>query len=129
MGTLHNRRRDIDTDKRACPICNTTITGRADKLFCTVRCKTFYHQRLRSETKTVAKDIDKILHRNHSILLEIMGKWSRKKKISRLILENKNFNFNHITHFIVNSKGKTFYYVYDFAWMTFSDDEVLIVRK
>ena len=112
-----------------CPICKTIVRGRSDKKFCSIKCKSYYHRRLRQVTSDIAVDIDKIIHRNRSILLEIMGKTSKKKKVKRLILTQKKFSFKHITHYIVNSKGKTFHYVYDFAWMTFSDDEVLIVRK
>ena len=35
----------------------------------------------------------------------------------------------YITHYYKNSQGKTYNYVYDFAWMEFSDNEILIVRK
>ena len=115
--------------RRKCPICKTIVRGRSDKKFCSVKCKSFYHRRLRQVTSDIAVEIDKILHRNRSILLEIMGKTTKKKKVKRLVLSQKKFSFNHITHYIINSRGKTFHYVYDFAWMTFSDDEVLIVRK
>ncbi len=49
-------------------------------------------------------------------------------KVYRNILEKKKFRFKYHTHTHVNSKGKTFHYVYDYAWMEFSDDEILIVR-
>jgi len=122
-------RRDVIARRRKCPICKNPVLGRSDKKFCSVKCKTFYHQRLRQVTRSAAERIDKILHRNRSILLEIMGKRNVKLKVHRLVLEQKKFNFYHITHYSVNSSGKTYHYVYDFAWMSFSDDEVMIVRK
>jgi len=73
--------------------------------------------------------IDRILHRNRSILLEILGKNLIQKKVNRLVLEQKKFRFNYLTHFYINSEGKMYHWVYDFAWMSFSDDEVLIIRK
>lgn len=115
--------------RRKCPICKTIVRGRSDKKFCSVKCKSYYHRRLRQVTSDIAVDIDKILHRNRSILLEVLGKHSKSKKVPRIILEQRKFTFKYHTHSIVNSKGKTFHYVYDFAWMTFSDDEVLIIRK
>ena len=124
-----NERKAIISRRRKCPICKSPVIGRSDKRFCSISCKTDYNRRLRAATKTVTVDIDKILHRNRSILLEIMGKTVSKKKMPRIELEKRNFNFTYITHYIVNSQGKTFHYVYDFAWMSFSDDEVLIVRK
>ena len=78
-----------------CKICKSKIIGREDKVFCTVKCKNFYHVNLRKVTKSVVKPIDEILHRNRSILLEIMGKKKSQIKINRLILEKKKFNFKY----------------------------------
>ncbi|MEX2380665.1 MAG: hypothetical protein WD530_07965 [Vicingaceae bacterium] len=114
---------------RKCKICKKELKGRADKLFCSIECKNYYHVGLRKVTNKAAKIIDKTLHRNHSIILEILGKNSSQKKIKRTVLTNKKFNFKYHTHFNINSKGKTYYFLYDIAWMEFSDDEVLIVRK
>lgn len=112
-----------------CKICSKNIVGRADKKFCSVRCKNYYHINLRKVSNQAVADINKILHRNRSILLELLGKHKIQIKINRLIVEQKKFNFKYHTHFHINSHGKTFYYVYDLAWMEFSDDEILIVRK
>ncbi len=112
-----------------CKICNKLIVGRSDKLFCSVRCKNYYHINLRRVTSVAVKDINIILHRNRSILLEIMGKRKVQLKVSRMVLEKKKYRFKYHTHFHINSKGKAYYHVYDFAWMEFSDDEILIVRR
>ena len=114
---------------KKCKICSKHIVGRKDKLFCSIRCKNYYHINLRKVTNIAALKIDRILHRNRSILLEIMGKNTIQKKVNRIILEQKKFRFNYLTHFHINSKGKTYHWVYDFAWMSFSDDEIYIIRK
>lgn len=115
--------------KRLCKLCQHPFTGRSDKIFCSVKCKSIYHHTLRKVTKAAANNIDKILHRNRSILLEIMGKNKTQKKVNRLVLENKKFRFHYYTNSYVNNRGKRYHYVYDFAWMEFSDGEILIVRK
>lgn len=112
-----------------CKICEKNIKGRSDKIFCSVECKNYYHINLRRVTKNMAKELDVILHRNRSILLELLGKNTFQKKIKRVVLAKKKFNFKYITHFHINSKGKMYHHLYDFAWMEFSDDEVLIVRR
>ena len=103
--------------------------GRTDKIFCSIKCKSSYHRQLRAATKKITIGIDKILHRNRSILLEVMGKHKTQNKIPITVLEKKKFNFNYVTKYYVNSKGKTYNYVYDFSWMTFGDNEVLINRR
>jgi predicted nucleic acid-binding Zn ribbon protein len=112
-----------------CLICKKEITGRSDKKFCSVQCKNYYHTNLRRVTSVEVKEIDIILHRNRSILLEIMGKHKSHLKCLRIELEKRKFNFKYHTHTNSNSAGKVYHFVYDFAWMTFSDDEVLIIRR
>ena len=114
---------------RKCRLCKSTFTGRSDKKFCSVKCKTSYNHRLRSTNKPVTSHIDTILHRNRTILLEVLGKRKAQIKVPISVLEKKKFNFTYITKYYINSKGKMYHYVYDFSWMTFSDSEVLINRR
>jgi hypothetical protein len=72
--------------------------------------------------------IDKILPRNRSILLEIMGKNTSQKRIERQELDAKKFNWQYITHYHINSQNKMVHYLYDFSYIVFSDQEVLIKR-
>ncbi|UBM60054.1 hypothetical protein LAG90_05265 [Marinilongibacter aquaticus] len=114
---------------KKCKICKRNLHGRSDKLFCSVACKNYYHVNLRRATFDEAKSIDRFLHRNRSILLEIMGKNTVQKKVEREVLEKKKFRFNYLTHFYRNTQGKIMHYVYDFGWMQFSTDEILVVRR
>lgn len=115
--------------KHHCRLCKTSFYGRKDKLFCSIQCKNEYHTRLRRATNEATKSTDKILHRNRSILLEIMGKQLQKKEIRREELINRNFKFNYHTGSYRNANGKEYKIVYDFAWMEFSDGEILIKRR
>ena len=114
--------------KRTCRMCKQEIKGRSDKVFCSVKCKSDYAYSLRSVTEIATASIDKILHRNRSILLEIVGKNKVQMKVVRDLLDDKKFNFSYITHYHINYQGKTVSYVYDFSWMIFSDQEILIKR-
>ncbi len=115
--------------RRLCRLCKSPYSGRADKIFCSLKCKNEYHVRLRRATALVVRETDKILHRNRSILLEIMGKNKTQKKVNRLALEKKKFRFHYFTGTYQNSRGKLYHYVYDFSWMIFSDQEILIIRN
>lgn len=114
--------------ERLCRLCEKRIVGRTDKIFCSNTCKANYHIKLNKVTAEATERIDKILHRNRSILLEILGKNGTQKKVSKAILDNKNFHFDYITHYHVNAQNKTVHYVYDFSYLIFSDQEVLIKR-
>lgn len=114
---------------KKCKMCPKVIKGRSDKIFCSVACKSAYHFKLRAVNKIAVKEIDTILHRNRTILLELLGKNRKQIKVKRILLEKKKFNYKYQTHFYINSHNKTYHYVYDFAWMAFSTDEILIIRR
>jgi hypothetical protein len=114
---------------KKCKICKSVFSGRENKLFCCIKCKNVYHQSLRAVTKKTALSIDKHLHRNRSILLEIMGKTNTQMRVPKQLLNEKNFHFKYITHYHINAQGKTMHFCYDFGYMEFSDDSVLIVRN
>ncbi len=115
--------------RTTCKICKIILKGRSDKAFCSARCKSYYHKELRKVTHQATKATDNILHRNRSILLELMGKNSKQKKVNQSLLDKKKFNRQYMTGYFENAQGKRYHIVYDFAWMAFSNGEVLIVRR
>jgi len=104
------------------------ITGRTDKKFCSALCKSYYHKKLKAHTKSATDHIDKILHRNRSILQELLGKKLQSKNVARAVLDDKQFNFGYLTGYHINSQNKMINFVYDFSWMIFSDQHVLIKK-
>ena len=70
--------------KKNCKMCKNEFVGRSDKVFCGLNCKNEYNIKLRQVTRFSTKSIDNILHRNRSILLEILGKNSQQKKIKKI---------------------------------------------
>lgn len=114
--------------KKKCKMCPNEFYGRSDKIFCCIRCKSSYHDKLSKVNKVSTEKIDNILHRNREILLEITGKNLVYKKVNREILDAKKFNWHYITSYYLNTQNKMVHYVYDFSWMLFSDKEVVIKR-
>jgi len=113
-----------------CQHCEKKITGRSDKKFCSINCKNNFHKNLRAFNKNVLTKIDGILHRNYAILVETTRhKKISKIKVPRLNLEKAGFKFNYFTGTYENSQDKIYHYVYDFAWMEFSSQEILIIHK
>jgi predicted nucleic acid-binding Zn ribbon protein len=114
--------------ERKCLACSATVIGRNNKVFCSIKCKNFYHKKLRYKSVKAAIRINEYLKRNHGILLEALGKNRIQKKVYRNALEDKRFSFKYHTHTHISAKGKVTHYVYDLGWMEFSGDEILIVR-
>jgi len=120
---------DFKKATRHCKLCKTEIIGRRSKVFCTPLCKAEYHSLLNKVNKKATEKIDIILHRNRAILLEILGKNITSKKVHKLKLDEKKFNYTYVTAYHINSQNKTVNHVYDFSWIIFSDDFILIKRK
>jgi hypothetical protein len=113
---------------RKCRLCKSTFSGRSDKIFCSATCKAQYHIKLNKVTMDAAQRIDQILHRNRSILLEVMGKNSSRKLVNRALLDSKKFHFGYVTHFYTNNKQEQVNYVYDFSWILTANQEILIKK-
>lgn len=114
---------------RNCKVCHKIIRGRSDKIYCSLGCKNYYHKEMRYISKKAAIEINGFLKRNYIILWEILAQHKIQIKVYRNVLVQKGFRFKYHTHYHVNSRNKVFFYIYDLAWMEFSDDEILIVRK
>lgn len=84
---------------------------------------------LNIKAKEAALKYDKILHRNRSILYEVMGDKGKRKQIDKILIDKANFKYPYITGNYKNSKGKTFNVVYDYAWMEFSTGKLLIIKR
>ena len=115
--------------KTKCQFCEKEIIGRAGIKFCSPICKARKHQENKKASQVeIVEEINKILLKNRMILRETIGN-QKQMKTEQIVLSKQGFNFKHFTGMYLNRQGKTYYYVYDFAWMEFSTQEVLIVKK
>ena len=114
--------------RRTCKLCQGPVVGRSDKIFCSIPCKNEYHIRLRRATARAVRSTDKILHRNRSILLEIMGKKARQKKVHRQLLDQKKFNYHFYTGTYPSAPGLCYFRVYDFLWKELPAGTIHILR-
>ncbi len=64
-------------------------------------------------------------------IMEAVFKGEKKNKMTvpRILLDKMDFHFNYCTGCYINNQGKLYRYIYDYAWMEFSNQEVLLVRK
>jgi hypothetical protein len=114
--------------KKNCIACQKEFVGRSDKRYCSIACKNEKNNALRKETTEITKEIDSYLHRNREILAVLMGK-AKKETFDRLVLTRTGFKFEFFTSIYLNKEGKTYFIVYDYAWMEFADQKILIVKK
>jgi hypothetical protein len=114
--------------KHKCLHCETLLHGRSDKKFCSLACKNEHHAQTRRQTKDAVAEIDGYLHRNREILALLMGD-SRKEIMDRMVLVRAKFRWEYMTGIYKNKQGKWYHLVYDYAWMEFTDQQIMLVRK
>jgi predicted nucleic acid-binding Zn ribbon protein len=114
--------------KKQCLACSVSIVGRADKRFCSVTCKNNFNNTLRKRTHSEVQEVIGYLLRNRELLATLMGE-SVKETFDRLVLTRAGFRWEYHTSTYLNKEGKTYHLVFDYAWMEFSDQKVLVIRK
>ncbi len=115
--------------KLTCISCGKQFAGRTDKKYCSLACKNIYNYNRRQQTKSATQTIDAILHKNREILDVIMGPKRKKMYILKTELTQMGFQFPYMTGYYTNSKDKLYHYIYDFAWMEFTGEKLMIVKK
>jgi hypothetical protein len=113
---------------KQCKQCKILIKGRSDKCFCSSKCKNEFNNDLKKRTRLVTEEIDGYLHRNRIILNQLMNH-PTKQVVDRLILVREGFKFDYFTGIHINKENKMYRFVYDYGWMDFSDQKVLIIAK
>lgn len=114
--------------KLNCQQCTASFKGRSDKKFCSIACKNAWHTQHRIATRNAVAEIDGYLHRNREILATLTGNASTIE-LDRLVLTRTGFKYEFHTGTYLSKEGKMYRIVYDYAWMDFSDQKILIVRK
>ncbi|MEO1518967.1 MAG: hypothetical protein AAFV95_28385 [Bacteroidota bacterium] len=116
--------------KRFCPICGKTIVGRSDKKYCSLNCKNQFHHPSKHTKGDALKTVNRFLFQNFKIL-ESIFKDEKKDKlmVPRILLDKMGFHFHYCTACYVNKQQKLYRYVYDYGWMEFSSQDILLIRN
>ena len=105
---------------RDCPGCGDTFTAkRLNQKFCDKLCKSQFHNnksrgvRIMEKSKSeITGEADAILWKNREVLEKYVGKEVELKK-----LEDEGFNPFFITEYVLRDNDKTYYRVYDLAYL------------
>jgi len=113
-------------EKRLCPVCNDPILGRVDKKFCSDQCRNSFNNERYSNTSAHVQKVNRLLKKNHSILIALNT--SGKTKVSRTKLLQEGFDFNYFTSIYETQKGNTYRLCYDQGYLPLADDFYLLIR-
>lgn len=113
-----------------CTNCQKEFSGREGKRFCSVPCKNAFNNDRRKKTRSLTADIDGYLHRNHEILTGLcVSEKTKKFFFDKGALIKEGFRFEYLTGIYTNNVGKRYHYIYNYAWMEFSTEQVMVIVK
>jgi predicted nucleic acid-binding Zn ribbon protein len=103
------------SNPKTCPVCESSVKGRSDKVFCSVKCKSIHQYETRQEKEAFYLDVDRQLKVNRKVLktYNLSGFTTVRKEL----LINDGFNPNFFTHYWKNSKGDIYLFVYDYGFL------------
>ena len=104
---------------KTCPVCDSIIKGREDKIFCSLKCKSAYQYQTKKSTEILYHKIDKQLKTNRR-LLKLYNK-SGLSTIRKEKLISDGFNPNYFTHYWKNSKGDVYLFRYEYGFLNKDD--------
>ncbi len=104
-----------------CLYCNSEITGRSDKIYCSVHCKSAF-QYLKIKSKEILYyNIDKQLKKNRK-LLKTYNK-SGMSTIHKEKLISEGFDPTYFTHYWKNKSGQVYLFCYEYGFLDLKGDK------
>tara|TARA_R110000764_G_scaffold214974_1_gene301564 strand:+ start:434 stop:823 length:390 start_codon:yes stop_codon:yes gene_type:complete len=108
--------------ERKCLICSTPISGRVDKLFCSLKCKSINQYEKRQESEQFFFKVDSHLKVNRKILKSYNKSGFTTVRRNELI--DRGFNPKFFTHYWKNQKGDVYLFVYEYGFLNIQNDGI-----
>ncbi|MCF1423242.1 hypothetical protein [Mangrovimonas futianensis] len=110
-------------NKNTCMSCGKELTGRIDKRFCDLHCKSSYHYRrsLEEEPRFYNK-VDNQLKQNRRILKSYNK--AGKATVRSSTLKDKGFDPHFFTHYWKNTKGDVYLFVYEYGFLKKMENQI-----
>ena len=111
---------------KKCLYCASEIkSGRSDRRYCNVQCRTSYHNKRYEKNTTSIKYINDILRKNHKILRYLNP--NGQTTIRKAVLLDLDYNFNYFTNIFKSKSDRLYYFCYDIGIAEAPNDKINIV--
>src|SRR5437773_11401481 len=110
----------ILTETRTCLSCNKPLRGRSDKKFCDDYCRNNHNNKLKAKSNHSAnvRNINNALLKNRKILETILSSGEETAKARKEKLLGLGFQFKYFTHAYRTKTEKTYYFCYEFGYLS-----------
>jgi len=114
-------------EKRHCPVCNESVHGRSDKIYCCSKCKDKHYAKNRKDFLITAKVVLNQQARNHFVL-DLFGGDADRYTISLAALQDKGFDPLFITGIEHNKYGQKFK-LFNYSWYQANTQNIVVYRN
>ena len=112
---------------KKCSECAVEIEGRVDKRFCSDYCRNSYNNNLNKDGNKYIRNINNTLRRNRKILANFCPSGKNKVHKDELLVEG--FNFDYFTNVYSTKSGSTYFFCYDYGYLSLDDEKFAIVKR
>jgi endogenous inhibitor of DNA gyrase (YacG/DUF329 family) len=118
----------MKVEKKVCLECGDTMTGRADKKFCSDQCRSINFNKLNSDQNKFMRNINNMLRKNRRIL-EMLNP-TGKTTVSKTDLLDEGFKFAYFTNEYKTKSGKVYRFCYEHGYLQLDGNMyALVFRK
>lgn len=110
-----------------CLHCAGPVIGRAGKKFCSDRCRNLYNYGRVKDAANHIRNTNNALKRNRAILEGLYK--AGKTHTTKQALTDTGYNFGLLTSYSVSKTGRTYYYCYDYGYMSETEIVFIVMRK
>ncbi len=105
-----------------CLYCGKQLSGRTDKKYCDLHCKSAYqYKKTKENPERFYNKVDNQLRLNRRILKEYNKGGKVTVRCERLL--NLGFNPNFFTHFWRNKKGDVYWFVFEYGFLKRTEND------
>jgi predicted nucleic acid-binding Zn ribbon protein len=116
-----------DVPEKRCLACGKMIKGRSDKKFCQEYCRNTFNNQRKEKYSARERHINKILHRNRSILCSVWDSTKSVTRVSKMDLLRQGFDFRYMTHVMNSDKGLRYSFCYEFGYADMLKEGIWVV--
>lgn len=110
-----------------CQQCNKSFVARADAKFCSLYCRSAFHNLKNKRSNAFVRRVNKELSQNRQVLLRFLR--CKKQIVREKELLQMRFNFTYFTEHIFEPNNAEYFYVYDVGLKKTNGKAFEIVRK
>lgn len=115
---------------RTCPVCQSVLTGRMDKKYCSDQCRSLANNKNKMEAQRILLLTNQALRKNRTILKTLCPQG--KATVRKEILVSMGFSFDAFTSIFLTQYKQVYYLCYDYGYTPIREgviEKALIISR